>query len=160
MCRRFQLLYNISQATANEIVDYLYKMWKIYIILLAISIVTLVFNHRDFVWSISTLVLYAINVVAFYALVNSPSSFVRIYLAMMSAFFLACLNTVEMVSILVLYQTWLSLLRIIAIAIHLTTIYIIYKLREKLKHEETGDLESAHNVIHHSPNSTKNVIIN
>lgn len=132
MCRRFQLLYRIEEATAQEIIQYLRRLWRVYIILLILTIIGTAFDGQtNLAWNIATIVLYTINIGGLYLLYKTPC-IAYTYLPMISSFLLACLDSIQMVYILVEDGEYLVLLRLISITIQLTTIYIAFKLREKM----------------------------
>lgn len=131
MCRRFALLYRIEEASVEEILTYLRRIWRVYLILLALTVLSIILFPVNLVWSIITIILYVINISSILLLIKRPCvSFT--YLPMFSAALLAMLDTADMIYQIVVEKEWEALLKIIAISIQLSTIFIAYKLREKM----------------------------
>eukprot|EP01039_Chlorochromonas_danica_P011353 gene11353-12680_t len=125
------LLYRIEEASVEEILTYLRRIWRVYLILLALTVLSIILFPVNLVWSITTVILYVINIFSVFLLIKRPCvSFT--FLPMISASLLAMLDTADMIYQIVVEKEWEALLRLIAISIQLSTIFIAYKLREKM----------------------------
>eukprot|EP01039_Chlorochromonas_danica_P004730 gene4730-5178_t len=137
MCRRFKLLYNIESATIEEIMNYLARRLRLYIILCMVSIILIIVaasHHVVSGWNIASVVLYLINVAALYHLGHTsgtpePS---QTYSVSFSSFFLACFDLAELIYYLYVGELYYLYL-LLSIGLQLSTVYLIHKLREKIR---------------------------
>lgn len=137
MCRRIKLLYNIESATIEEIMSYVARLLRLYIILCIVSFILIIVaaaQHVVSVWNIVSVVLYLINVAALYHLNHIPGTPEpsQTYSVSFSSFFLVCFDLAELIYYLYVGELYYLYL-ILSISVQLSTVYLTHKLREKLR---------------------------
>lgn len=144
MCSRFKLLARIEQATVQEIIQYLYRLSRVYIVLAFISLINVaqIFYRKSRLVVALTIVyaaLYLINV----PLMTTISGIPTCTSAMVSNLILLLFNIAFMVFNVVVEKSLWALASLVGIFFQSTTIYIIYKLRVKLVNGEDVPLAEA-----------------
>ena len=173
MCRSLILLQNIENVSIDELLCFMKRRLKLYAIFFVIEIVTFILAndyHTTFVaFSIVTLVLYILSMLAIFQFLKNPTSGNVFYPGLMAVMVLL-FNIFDMVYTLIKAHNLWALITLISIALQLSTLAILYKLREKLINRELGHEEddvqleqpienssthsSKHNSTHLSINST------
>lgn len=150
MCRRFKLIYNIESSTVEDILQYLQGMFRLYCIFFVISIINLALNYSSNLTlglSIAGVVLYAINMGMVKFVVDNPAP-QSVFLPMLSTIILCLFNIANLVITILLTGSYWGLFSLLGVALQSSTIYILYKLREKLlgqqQNQAVGEL---HQVI-------------
>lgn len=136
MCKQWRLVCSIQDASADDILVFLTRLYYANLIMLLwLSIVIIVAaagNHR-FGWLLAVCVVYVINVLSIRHLLGAAS--VRnTFLPMLSAIMLIVLNIGELLFDLARthYHHFGALILILPISVQISTIYMTYRLREKL----------------------------
>ncbi len=138
MCRRFAILWNIEQTSIDELYAYLYRLGRLYIVFLIISIVELIANTTDdqvlLIWAIAGIVLYAINVIAinYTASHKETRQFWHVSIPFCTTTVLAIFDVANLINLLVVYKNLWALFSILSIILQLTTILIFWHLRAKM----------------------------
>lgn len=136
MCRRFKLLYRIEDATVDEIIHYLSRLRKLFIVFLIIGIIDLVSciltqGTGPIIWNAVGLYLYAQNLGCLAYLLVNPTVF-RAKFPITSATLLCAFNIASIVNEVVSYHSYWGIFSVISVLIQFTTIYILYKLMVKM----------------------------
>jgi hypothetical protein len=148
MCRKFKMIANIENISIEEILAYLKRLLRIYFILEILSIVGFVANltRGETVAAIITIVgvvLYAIHMTALYFTSQTPTNYHSIT-TVITALILLIYNIADIVYSVSNGNLW-GLLSFIGVVLQCTTIYILYKLHEKIVHKmrnpDHNDLE-------------------
>lgn len=147
MCRRFQLLARIEQATVQDIIRYLYRLSRIYVILAIFSLINVVeayYTEPRLVVTLTIIytVLYLINVTMITLIARQPN-IPNCTNAMISNITLFLFNIAFMVFNVVVIESLWALASLIGIFFQSTTIYILYKLRVKMVNGEDMPLAEA-----------------
>lgn len=135
MCRKFRLIQNIENTTIEELCAYLKRLFKIYGIFVIINIVNLATdikskNTAGGAFVVADIVLYLINMGFLYSTAQNPtvcgSNLNIVGLALLSA-----LNIAYLIFTVLTGSLW-ALTSLIGVILQWSTIYLIYKLREKI----------------------------
>jgi len=156
MCRRFRLLYHIETVTAEEILQYLARLFRIYCIFFCISLINLglAYNQETvkLILAIVGTVLYAINIGMIKYVVDHPMPHVAIF-PIISNIILCGFNIGNLVYTIVITKSLWGLFSVISILLQFTTIYILYKLRSKIINQEHARLAGELNVFAENPSA-------
>jgi len=136
MCRRFRLIAAIETATIDDIVKFVRSTALFYMLLTVLSVIYAVLLYFDevlFIFSVIGAVMYALCSVSYRLLAGSPT---EDYCH--GAMVLTIILLVEkIVSAIYFYSNASSLISsIISILIQSSTIYILFKLRQKLNEKD------------------------
>lgn len=143
MCRKCKLLYYIHDADAHEILGYLKHMQRLYIVLIAVSLVGVVLTRHDprlFLWKIMGLLLYSMNLLSIRWLIQRasvPSTWPCLGTTMLLTVF----NLASFLHTLSITHNLWALFELISIVIQASTIYIVYVLRLRLIEAGKWDLD-------------------
>ena len=135
MCRRFSLLANIEKATIDDFKPFIKGLFRGYIILLILSIVSVLFSLRAevgiLVFDILGVVLYACCALLFY--ITSNNVIIDNCLYSISATSLLLLLKVASLIYAIVLASYTSLASaVISSIIQASTVYIFVKLRSKI----------------------------
>ena len=150
MCRKYRMLANIENVSITELISYLRRFRIIYLIILIISIVGLVSTGEILIWGVVGVVLYALGLLAIVWLIYdhnphpSPEdeeqivSPLKVIPLMIIITALLMFNISNIIYTVVVVEDYTAIISVISIFIQGTTIYLVYKLREKLlaRHQE------------------------
>ena len=150
MCRNILLLYNIENVSVDDLLVYIKRRFRIYVIYFVLVALTLALApdyHTTFVvFSVITLVLYAISMIALFQLSKNPTSSNALH-PLLSAIAVLCFNIFDLVYTMVETPTnYYALISILSIALQLSTLFILHKLRELLIARELGKEEDGNNL--------------
>lgn len=143
MCvRRFKLLYNIENIPLEDLINYLLRLVRVYAILTILSIINVATSYGTvtqtaFILSLIALILYIINVLMIKLASDTPT-LSNSKFPMISATVLMIYNIIQMAALVTLYQDYFALISLISVFIQCTTIFILYKLREKIYNRDNG----------------------
>ena len=139
MCRKFALIWNIESISAEELVEHIRKLLRVYVIFLVISIVSIVFAESTAALIIDgvEIGLYAVGIVAIYNLTSRANALNAIF-PLVVACALFVVETIELIYTAAVSGSLWGLFSVISLILQLGTIYILYKAREKLLVEEAG----------------------
>lgn len=141
MCRRINLLVNIETTTVEEILAYLQRMFRLFCIFFVVSIISLALNYSEttviLVFSIIGVILYAINMGMVKFLVDNPAP-QNVFLPIISTTVLCSFNIADLVITILVTGSYWALFSLLGVALQSTTIYIMYKLREKMLTQENS----------------------
>lgn len=141
MCRGLVLLHNIKNVTIDELLVYMKRRLKIYMIFFVIEIVTFIaaqdYHTTYLAFTITTLVLYIISMGSILQFQKNPTS-TNALGPMVSALLVLAFNIFDMVYTLVKAHNYWALFTLISIFLQISTLIVVYKLREKLLNREQG----------------------
>lgn len=144
MCRNFRLIQNIENVSIDELLVHMNRRLKLYMIFFVIEIVTFILSddyHATYVaFSIITLVLYILSMLAILRLRKNPTS-TNALMPIIAAVFVLVFNIFDMTYTLIKSSNYWALFTLISIGIQLSTLFILHKLREKLVNREQGKEE-------------------
>jgi hypothetical protein len=141
MCRKWRLIANIENVSIEEIVAYIQRLFRIYLIFFVISAVYLIeyIAEKETVSAIFaavSLVLYAIHIFALNVTRRDPT--VNTTLAAIgTAGILSVFNIIDLIYNALTGSLW-ALFSLIGVILQWGTIYILYKLREKIQIRDAG----------------------
>lgn len=146
MCvKRFMMIYNIQQIPLEDIVVYLKRLVRIYVILVILSVVRLVTGNleltTEFILNIVGLGLYFLNVLMVKLVSENPTIRYSIF-PLVSSITLCIFNIVETIVLVVVDKNYWSLFNLISVFIQLTTIFILHKLREKIHAQDNAMMQN------------------
>jgi hypothetical protein len=144
-CGRWILLYNIEEATLDDIKSYLKGLFRLYCILFILNVlntssISPESNCDGFIFSAVESFLYLGNTVALWFVSDKPTNINSIY-AMSVAASLSICNVVNTITVGVLDRNPYAAVYVVSISIQVTTIYILHKMREKLLDGENNILD-------------------
>lgn len=149
MCRKFKLIANIENTTISELMHYLARLCRIYVLFSIINIITLAIAIRTegIVATINQLVglvLYVINTcnllwVAYTTQDYSRPETFKIQLIMLSISTLFSFNVYNTIYYGISIRSYVIVFSIISLALQASTLYIIYKLFEKVRLQSNGN---------------------
>lgn len=141
MCRSLFILQNIQNTSIDELLVFLKRRLKIYMIFFVIEIVTFLLSkdyHTTYVaFTVVTLVLYVISIAAIHRLQKNPTSSNAVW-PMLAAICVLAFNVFDMTYTLIMTSNYWALFTLISIALQISSLIILYKLREKLQNREQG----------------------
>jgi hypothetical protein len=128
-------LYNIEEATLDDIKAYLKGLFRLYCVLFILNVlntssISPKTNQDGFIFSAVESFLYLGNTVALWLVSGKPTNINTVY-AMSVAASLSICNAVNTVTVGVLDRNPWAAIYVVSISIQVTTIYILYKMREK-----------------------------
>ena len=135
MCRKFRLIQNIENVSIEELCAYLRRLLRIYMILIVVNVINLITSilYKRIVGEIFaaiSIALYLLNIFWINAIRANPTvaNTNRTIggLTLLSAF-----NIADLIFNVVTGSLW-GLASLIGVVLQWSTIYIIYKLREKI----------------------------
>jgi hypothetical protein len=150
MCiRRFQLLSKIETATVEEIKSYLTRSVRIYLLFSIIDLVLLFVGSHSGIISILQVVFYIITTILLYLVVKTTTPFL-VVLSMMSFTGILLLNVANIVLLAISGTATATIatsaaLAFLSILIGSTTLYILYKLRQKMTNDNNDTKASQSN---------------
>ncbi len=133
-CRRCILLYHIEDATLDDIKSYLRGLFRLYcflVILNVLNVASTYDNVRLFIFNVTGLSLYIGNTVALRFVSTDPTNVSTIW-SMIFASLLCIFNIISTIYLGVEDNNPWAVLYVVSIAIQVSTVYIVHKLREKL----------------------------
>lgn len=141
MCNKFQLLANIDSATVADILGYFKRLSRVYLIFIAlngISFINAVIDEDKTAatWTGVNIGLYFLQITAVNRLLEA-TNLTNTSILMFTAVAIIAFNIANLVYTVLTKTLW-GLIALIGIVIQITTIYIIYKLREKVIAEAEG----------------------
>jgi hypothetical protein len=148
MCNKFRLIYNIENVPLEDIVTYLKRLVRIYLILIVLSIIDIVTSDKDmsvtFILSIVALALYVLNLFSVKLVSEKPTIHTSI-LPLITVSILWLFNIAQIIINVVMFKNYFALISLISVVIQMTTIYLLHKLREKIHTKDRAD--NLHNDI-------------
>jgi hypothetical protein len=147
MCRKFKLLANIENATVDEILSYFRRMLRLYYaveILTIVNLIEYVVIYKDRIAAIFaaiSMVLYAIHIVAVFNTAKDPNPRNSIT-TVVTSLVLLCFNIADLAFNVATGSIW-GLLSIVGVLLQCTTIYILYKLHQKIVRQQNEPVASA-----------------
>lgn len=130
------MIYNIDTVSVEEIVKYIDRLARIYAILCILSIISVVASYESgsfFINNLVGLILYVANVVGLKYAATEPTV-AKTTVPLCTATVLCIFNIINTVYIGISEKNYYAAFYVISVAIQVSTIYILYKLREKLIH--------------------------
>jgi hypothetical protein len=141
MCRKWKLIANIENTSIEEIVAYIQRLFRIYLLFLVLSAVYLIeyIAEKETVSAIFaavSLVLYVIHIIALNVTRKDPT--VQTTMAAIgTAGILSIFNIIDLIYNALNGSIW-ALFSLIGVVLQWGTIYILYKLREKIQVRNAG----------------------
>ncbi|RYY82956.1 hypothetical protein EON63_12225 [archaeon] len=129
------MVMRIEEATEQEILAYMARIFRLYCILFFINIILIFLplandNPVD-LWSVATAFLYVVSLVSLRTLTKHPNP-LHCLLPMGSSALLVVFNIIQITYTLAHTFSLIPLFGIISIFIQVSTMYILYKLRSKM----------------------------
>ena len=141
MCRSFMIIQNIQNVTIDDLLVYMKRRLRLYVIFFVLQLVTLIFAHKPdtayIAFGIVTLALYVVSVGAILQLGKNPTS-CNALLTLIAALLVMVFNIFSMVYTLVTTGNLFALIALISIVLQISVLFIVHKLREKLIAREQG----------------------
>lgn len=163
MCiRRARLLYNIENISLEDLILYLRRLVRVYAILTILSIIEVASSYGnvsriEFTLSVIALILYIINVLMIKLASDSPT-LSNSKFPMASATVLMVYNIIQIIVLVTMFENWFALISLISVFIQCTTIFILFKLREKIYKRDNG-MDVDHIEAPISPGGSDNVAV-
>lgn len=141
MCRGLILLHDIQNRSIDELLVFMKRRLRIYMIFFVIEIATFCLSQNYHItylsFTIVTLVLYLISMGSIVQFQKNPTS-KNALLPIVSAVLILIFNIFDMTYTLITTNDYWALFSLISIFLQLSTLAVIYKLREKLLNREQG----------------------
>lgn len=135
------MMYNIDKVPLEDIAAFLKRLVRIYVILVVISIVRMMTGDLDFaielILNIIGLGLYVVDAVMIKIVSENPTIYYSVF-PLVSSITLCIFNMIETTILVVMDNNLFSLFNLISVFVQLTTIYILYKLREKIHAQDNA----------------------
>lgn len=147
MCvQRFRLLANIDNESIETIVKYLGRLTRLYAIFSLIAVVEIVSayytNRSEVIFEIVYTILYIGNVLMLFQMVRQPS-IVTATISIASVVILLAYNVFYLLYQVFVEKSIWALFAVIGLVFQVTTVFIIYKLRQKIANRENTNLHAA-----------------
>lgn len=138
MCKKLRMARDIDNLSISSVLTYVKKLVRLYCILFVILLIILLSSatsghesHTSLATGIVALVLYIACAAALY-LVTTDASARNALLPVFLASTISLFNFVDMIYTVAVTKNYYGLFSLISLALQIPTIYILYKLYEKL----------------------------
>lgn len=144
MCvQRFRLLQNIENESIETIVKYLARLTRLYAVFSVIAVLNIVSayytNRAEVIFEIVYAILYIGNVLMMFQMVRQPTIMMAT-LSIVTIVILFAYNVFYLLyQVLVEKSIW-ALFAVIGLVFQVTTVFILYKLRQKIVNKENTNL--------------------
>lgn len=141
MCKSLILLHHIEKVTIDELLVFMNRRLKLYGIFFIIALVSFIllkdYHPTYLAFTIVTLGLYLLSMLAIFQLRKNPTSRTALF-PIITAIIVLAFNIFSMVYTLVLHGNLYALITLISIILQISTLFVLHKLREKLVNRELG----------------------
>eukprot|EP01040_Poterioochromonas_malhamensis_P017841 gene17841-20638_t len=139
MCRKFALIYNIENTTIQELCAYLRRLHRIYLIFTIISGINLFTDSIQgkrvaAILAGVNILLYLMNIVILQRASNDPTV-MNANLAVFGLLLISAFNIFTLIYNVLTGNIW-ALFSVVGVILQWSTVYIVYKLREKVVNGE------------------------
>lgn len=136
MCRRIRLLAKIQEATVHDIVQFLFRLARLYVVFAVLSLINFISayyteTHLIIGMTIAYTALYVINIGVIVILARQPNTS-NCSRAVFSNIMLTLFNVAVMIVNFVVVKSLWALQNLVGVLVQCSTTYILYKLHEKL----------------------------